>query len=106
MTGTDVRNAKDRYLGSAEDVIVDPHTGKAAYLVVSRGGFLGIGEENVPVPWDQLKATPGLNTLVLDVNAQTLDKAPKVNRDMMRTADAFDQWSNKVDQYWQQKAKS
>ena len=51
ITGTDVRNPRDAYLGSVDDVALDPRTGRISHVMFfSRGGFLGLGDEHVAVP--------------------------------------------------------
>lgn len=55
IIGSQVRNVNDEYLGQIEDVVATG--GTIQYLVVSYGGFLGMGEERVAVPWARLKVT-------------------------------------------------
>lgn len=100
ITGTDVRNVQDENLGSVHDVIIDPSTGAAAYILVARGGFLGFGEDYVAVPWQQLNATPGLETIVLNVSQADLDQAPSVDPDRFRDPVTMDQERGTVDQFW------
>lgn len=102
VTGTEIRNAQDERLGTVDDVVLDPQDGSIRYVVVSRGGFLGIGEEHVAVPWQALQATPGLNTFVLKVPEEAMEQAPKVDPDQFGAAGTFDQRSQEIDQYWQQ----
>jgi sporulation protein YlmC with PRC-barrel domain len=101
VMGTDVRNGGDEYLGPVEDVVVDPSTGRPSYVLIGTGGFLGIGQDYVAVPWQALKATPGFGILVLGVEQGTLDKAPKVDpNDFVGTESSRQQ--QKVDAYWKQ----
>lgn len=53
LNGTDVINGNGDKIGEVEDVLVDKDG--RPQLLVSVGGFLGIGERDVLVPWDQLK---------------------------------------------------
>lgn len=99
LTGTDVRNGADEYLGSVEDVIVDPRTGKPSYLLIGTGGFLGIGEELVGVPWEQLRATPEMSTLILNVTPDLLEKAPRLDPRQFVGVIAVQQ-QERVDAYW------
>ena len=38
-------------LGTVVDFVLDTATGAVAYVVVARGGFMGIGEEHYALPW-------------------------------------------------------
>lgn len=101
ITGTDVRNPQDENLGSVEDVVFDPRTGDIAYVVVSRGGFLGIGEDHVAVPWQQLRVTPNLDTFVLNMREGQLEAAPKVNPDVFATDEGYTRRRGEIDRFWE-----
>lgn len=102
VTGTDVRNLQDERLGSISDVILDPNTGAITYAIVAQGGFLGIGRDHVAVPWNHFRATPGLNTLVLNVTEEAMENAPKVDPDRFGDPTTITQQNQQVDQYWGQ----
>ena len=102
VTGTEVRNAKDQRLGSINDVVLDPKNGNISHVIVARGGFLGFGRDYVAVPWNSLKATPGLNTFVLNVSEDAMKNAPKVDPDNFAEPSSFDRNRQQVDDYWQQ----
>lgn len=100
LTGTDVRNVQDENLGSVHDVILDPGTGSAGFILVARGGFLGMGENYVAVPWDQIHATPGLQTVVLNVTEAELERAPTVDPDRFRDPAQMQDQRGPVEQFW------
>ncbi|MGE0225509.1 MAG: PRC-barrel domain-containing protein [Acetobacteraceae bacterium] len=100
LTGTDVRNPQDQYLGSVEDVVINPDTGKIAYLLVERGGFLGIGEEQIAVPWDAFKATPGMSTLVLNVPEATMEQAPTIESRTFMGGEQFRTYQQQASNFW------
>ena len=55
VEGTNVYDAKGEKMGSIERVMIDKRSGQVAYAVLSFGGFLGIGTDYYPIPWDSLK---------------------------------------------------
>jgi len=59
MLGRDVIGSDGEELGEVEDVIIDPTSGQARQLVISSGGFLGIGEKQIAVDFTQAKVQRG-----------------------------------------------
>lgn len=101
IIGSDVRNPRDEDLGDVDDVVLWPEGG-IQYVLVARGGFLGIGEERIPVRWEDLRITPSpyRDTLVLDVEEQAFESAPRVqsaDRSSLATDEAQRQT---IDSYW------
>jgi len=105
LLDTDVVSPSNETLGSVHDLVLSPHTGKIAYLIISRGGLFGIDASYVPVPWGAIKATPNASLLVLDTTKAAMSAAPQVSDNQFSTAGQFDQESQKVNAYWASRVK-
>ncbi len=76
-----VYNTSGQSIGSLNDIVMDKD-GKIAALVVGVGGFLGLGEKNVAVDFDQIKQHGSIspNRIVLGMTEQDLRNAPSFVR--------------------------
>src|SRR6201984_2418156 len=55
VEGTAVFGPDDNKIGSIERVMIDKMSGKVSYAVLGFGGFLGLGNDHYPLPWQSLK---------------------------------------------------
>jgi len=76
LLGSDVKNPQGQDVGDLKQLMLDPHTGRVMYAVVAMGGFLGMGERTVIVPWQALAVARNGKALVLNVSPQMLQQAP------------------------------
>ena len=76
VIGMTVKNYQDEKLGKVEDILVDLPSGRVVALIVSSGGFLGLGDELSAVPPTAFRFTPERDTLQLDASKELLSNAP------------------------------
>ena len=78
----DVYDAKDAKIGDVEDVLLDKN-GKVDAVILGVGGFLGIGEKDVAVPFNAIRVTEknGKRYLVVDTTKEALQSAPSYTYD-------------------------
>ena len=76
VEGTEVFGRDGQRIGAVYNFMVDKVTGRVAYAVISFGGFLGLGERFFPLPWAALTYDPERGGYVVDVDRDTLDRAP------------------------------
>jgi hypothetical protein len=77
VEGTAVYGADENRLGSIERVMIDKRSGKVSYAVLSFGGFLGIGDDHYPLPWESLKYDSALGGYRTGIAEKDLQGAPK-----------------------------
>src|SRR5262249_52954867 len=67
IVGTKVYNAANENIGSVEDIVIKPD-GAMDEVVLSVGGFLGIGDKYIAVPFNDLKIPPDGSSLKIAAN--------------------------------------
>ncbi|MDW7732546.1 MAG: PRC-barrel domain-containing protein [Methanolobus sp.] len=81
VEGDHVENVEGEDLGKIEEIMIDLDEGAVAYAVLSFGGFLGIKDKLFAIPWKALSKNPDSHNFVLNVDKETLEKAPGFNKD-------------------------
>jgi hypothetical protein len=88
-------------IGQIQRVMIGKQSGKVGYVVMSFGGFLGIGEDYYPLPWSLLTYNPRLEGYEVNISDAQLKGAPKFN-----THESWD-WgtrSRSIDDYYKTQA--
>jgi sporulation protein YlmC with PRC-barrel domain len=82
----DVYDPSDNKIGDIKDVLIDK-TGQAKALIIGVGGFIGMGEKDVAVPFDAVKSTKKNDKtyLVMNANKDELKNAPGFTYDRSTT---------------------
>jgi sporulation protein YlmC with PRC-barrel domain len=97
LLGTSVVNGDDETIGAIEDVAVDPRSGGIRYAAVSAGGFLGIGDKLIAVPWHAFRWEIQKD----DSRVAVLNIDKKALADIEGFDD--DHWPNMADPHWQKR---
>lgn len=77
LKAKNIYDSADNKIGAINDLVID-RDGRVAAVVIGVGGFLGIGEKNVGVPFSDVKISirDGNERLVLDRSKDDLTAAP------------------------------
>jgi hypothetical protein len=81
IEGTAVRRASGEKIGRIERLMLDKISGKVAYAILSFGGFLGIGNKHLPIPWALLTYNKKLDAYEIDLADEELKRAPYYEAD-------------------------
>lgn len=98
-----VRGADGDEIGSIQDLVIDPEQGLISHILVSVGGFLGIGERYVPVPFDALsleRDEGGSLVFAVPATQEQLENAPAIDSLNAFPDTVEEGWSEEFDSYW------
>ena len=105
LTGYSLVNAQDEDLGEIQELILDLTQGQVLYVVADIGGFLGIGANQIAMPWDQLQLDEENQNFVVDAEQETLENAPTINLDEWEEGSPTDTtWDTDIDDFWENDA--
>ena len=80
-----IYDPNEKKVGKVEDLLLD-RSGNVEAVIISVGGFLGIGDKEVAVPFEAIKATEKESKIWLTINAtkDALKSAPGVSFDKVK----------------------
>jgi len=81
LMGLPVKNLQDETIGKVENILVDLPAGRMVAVVVSSGGFLGMGDEVSAIPPTALRFTADRDALQIDISKEMLSSAPHFKAD-------------------------
>jgi sporulation protein YlmC with PRC-barrel domain len=91
LIGMKFENPQGDALGKIEDLVIDPGEGRIAAVVVSFGGFLGLGEKLVAIPISAFTYDEVKRRFLLNIDKETLRNAPSFGTD---------DWPELIDRVW------
>ncbi|TGN62121.1 PRC-barrel domain containing protein [Paracoccus liaowanqingii] len=77
ITGTNVTSPTGDDIGAINDVIVDGDTGEMKAVIIGVGGFLGIGEKQIALPWTDLTVNSDAQEISADLTQEEAEAAPE-----------------------------
>src|ERR687889_2719163 len=80
VRGLDVYDVTDEQIGSVEDLYVDREARLASYLVVSAGGFLGVGKKHFLVPVEEVSRDVGEERVRVTVPKDKVLNSPEFDQ--------------------------
>jgi hyperosmotically inducible periplasmic protein len=81
LMGASVKNLQDEKLGNVENLLLDLPSGRVVAVIISSGGFLGMGDELSAVPPTALRFTTDRDALQIDTSKEMLSNAPHFKAD-------------------------
>jgi len=101
IIGAKVTSPKGESLGNIKELVLDPNSGQIVYAVVSFGGWFGLGNKLFALPWSALNWARDKENYVLDVQKETLKKAPGFDKNHWPdSSNKWDQWREEIEQFY------
>lgn len=75
--GWDVKDQRGETIGEVKDLLLDRENGQIGYIVLSKGGFMGVGDKQYTVPFGAFKTGTEAGSLTLTVDEKKLANTPK-----------------------------
>lgn len=91
LDGNSVISSDGHDVGSLKEIMLDVSSGHIAYAVLSSGGFLGIGNKLLAVPWGALTLDTDNRCFRIDATAEQVRNSPGFDKDA---------WPSMADHVW------
>ena len=79
LIGLDIKNAQNETIGEIDDVVVDAD-GRVQQVVVSVGGFLGVGARSVAISWSEIHFDAQREVAMVNMTKDQLSAQPDFQR--------------------------
>jgi sporulation protein YlmC with PRC-barrel domain len=81
IIGVSVKNYQGENLGKVEAIMLDKLAGTVAYVVLSFGGFLGLGDKLFALPWDIFSYDNRQDCFMVSIDKERLKNSPGFDKD-------------------------
>jgi len=99
LEGDKVMCSDGKEAGKIKEIMLDVYTGRIAYAVMSVGGFLGIGDKLLALPWKALTLDTDRKCFQLSVSSEAVKNAPGFDKDHW-PAMADVAWASELHEYY------
>lgn len=94
-----ILSADGEQVGRVKEIMLDVQAGRIAYVVMSCGGFLGIGDRLLAIPWSALTLDTTRKCFLLSLSSERVKSAPGFDKDHWPSM-AEHRWASTVHQYY------
>jgi sporulation protein YlmC with PRC-barrel domain len=91
LDGNSVLSSDGHDVGSLKEIMLDVGSGRIAYAVLSSGGFLGIGDKLLAVPWSALTLDTDNKCFRIAATAEQVRHSPGFDKEA---------WPSMADRVW------
>lgn len=83
LRGSTVQSSSGEDIGDIDRLMIDIDRGRVPYVLVGRGGFLGFGEDWLPVPLQALTWSPSDEGYILNADQSKLQQMPTLRKEAL-----------------------
>ena len=95
LDGKDLYSPSNDEVGEIKELVIDVRGARVPYVVISSGGFLGLGDKLHAIPWEAIQVKPDAgkdkDKLVVNLEKDRVLKAPEFKKD---------DWARMTDRAW------
>lgn len=92
LEGNRLINLQEETLGVVKEIMLDVPRGRIAYVVMSSGGILGLGDKLFALPFSALTLDTDRKCFIVDAPKEKIENAPGFDKD---------RWPDAADMTWQ-----
>jgi sporulation protein YlmC with PRC-barrel domain len=102
VEGTIVYDPNGTKIGEIGHLMIEKKSGSVRYVVMSFGGFVGLGHSHYPLPWNAIKYDSGREGYVTNVTENQLRDAPEFSDESWADRDWEARWHRhfQAPPYW------
>jgi sporulation protein YlmC with PRC-barrel domain len=99
LEGDRILSTDGEEVGKVKEIMLDVQGGRIAYVVMSSGGFLGIGDKLLAIPWNALTLDTTRKCFLLSLSSERVKNAPGFDKDRWPSM-ADRTWATSLHQYY------
>lgn len=87
LKGKKVQDAIGHEYGTVDQILIDAEKARAVYLVVGRGGVLGLGKDYLLIPMHSVAVNPNTKIMKVNLEKEKISAAPGFDKDEIDNMD-------------------
>lgn len=89
LIGKPVRTEGGDQIGEVDNLVLDTNAGRIEQVIVGFGGFLGLGEKEVAIPWSEVVPSSGNEGIVIRMTEADVEAAPEFDAESLSQGQAL-----------------
>ncbi len=99
LDGDKILSTDGDEVGKVKDIMLDVQAGRIAYVVMSSGGFLGIGDKLLAIPWNALTLDTTRKCFLVALSSERIKNAPGFDKQNWPSM-ADTTWATSLHEYY------